>query len=138
MKTCTSCGISQPESKFKSRAGRQAGQRFSMCNRCLYVRYTRPGAEKKTEIVQAIKVERGCADCGYREHPAALEFDHRPGEEKSFNIGEKMGCYSLTRIMEEIAKCEVVCANCHAIRTVERRTRVGLAEVVPDGSPTAG
>lgn len=137
MKTCTSCGVSQDETKFKSRAGRQAGQRFSMCNRCLYVLYTRPNAEKKLAEVQRIKLQRGCADCGYNKHPAALEFDHRPGEVKSFNIGEKVGTYSMARIMEEIAKCDVVCANCHAIRTAERRSRVGLADALSDGSPAA-
>lgn len=95
-----------------------------MCNRCLYVKYTRPHAEKKLDEIRSYKLARGCADCGYADHPAALEFDHLPGMVKSFNIGEKVGTYSLSRIMEELEKCEVVCANCHAIRTEARRIRV--------------
>lgn len=58
-------------------------------------------------------------DCGYRGHPAALEFDHRDGRE-SKTIGSM--CYSSRNlILMEIDKCDVVCANCHAIRTYVRR-----------------
>lgn len=128
-KTCVSCGVEKDESAFKKRGGRQAHTRFSMCNRCLYVKYTRPNTERKTKLVHDYKMAAGCADCGFKQHPAALEFDHLPGTQKSFNIGEKIGCSSMERIWAEIAKCEVVCANCHAIRTAERRliTRVELA-----------
>ena len=65
-------------------------------------------------------------DCGYNRHPEALDFDHRPGVNKLFNIGEKVGSYSLDKIWAEIAKCDVVCRNCHAVRTAERRQRVGI------------
>lgn len=99
-----------------------------MCNRCLYIKYTRPDVERKTAEIQAFKMESGCADCGYNLHPAALEFDHRPGTIKLFNVGEKMGVYSRKKLWEEIEKCDVVCANCHAIRTTERRVRVELVD----------
>jgi hypothetical protein len=69
--------------------------------------------------LNAIKLDRGCIDCGYRRHPAALEFDHLPGFEKSFTIGNIRAAWE--RVEAEIAKCEVVCANCHAIRTEERK-----------------
>ena len=128
MKTCKSCFISLPEAKFKFRAttGRQSGQRHSMCNRCLYVKYTRPEAERKVKEVHEYQMEKGCVNCGYKEHPSALEFDHLPGTEKLFNIGEKMGSYSRTILWEEIAKCDVVCANCHAVRTFNRRKKVEI------------
>lgn len=120
-RTCTSCGRVQPEEKFKARTN---GARQAQCNRCLYVKYTRPQADQKTQAVADYKVAQGCTDCGYREHPAALEFDHLPGTNKLFNVMEKVGSYSLDKIWAEIAKCEVVCANCHAIRTATRRVRV--------------
>lgn len=128
MKTCVSCGQSLPETSFKLRAstGRQSGTRQAQCNRCLYVKYTRPNAEKKYQQVAAYKVRQGCMDCGFNAHPIALEFDHRSGEQKLFNIGEKVGCYPMNRIWAEIAKCDVVCANCHAIRTFTRRGRVDI------------
>ena len=65
----------------------------------------------------------GCVDCGYNEHPAALDFDHLPDTNKVRDIksGQQLGWAAL---QEEIAKCEVVCANCHRIRTSERRKEV--------------
>ena len=69
--------------------------------------------------VNAFKLERGCADCGYRGHPAALQFDHLPGTHKLYKVTDLvMG--NRKKLDAEIAKCEVVCANCHAIRTVTR------------------
>ncbi len=70
----------------------------------------------------ALKVERGCADCGYNAHPAALDFDHLPGAEKVAGLSTLANA-AWARVLEEIAKCEVVCANCHRIRTANRRVR---------------
>lgn len=127
---CTSCGVPHPAEKYKlkSRPNRQGKTpRHTQCNRCLYTLYTQPSAAKKTAEVHAYKLEHGCADCGYSVHPAALEFDHRPGEDKLFNIGEKIGIYKRETLWAEIAKCDVVCANCHAVRTAERRLGVCLS-----------
>jgi len=67
-----------------------------------------------------LKLEAGCADCGYNKHPEALDFDHVRGE-KSFAIATGRN-YSLSRLLDEIDKCDVVCANCHRVRTADRRT----------------
>jgi hypothetical protein len=77
----------------------------------------------KQEWVDRYKLEKGCADCGYNDHPAALDFDHRPGTTKVRDIkhGNTLGWQAL---MDEVAKCDVVCANCHRIRTFNRRREV--------------
>jgi hypothetical protein len=72
------------------------------------------------------KLAHGCADCGYREHPVALEFDHLPGSQKLGGLSRMIGC-SEARLLAEIAKCEVVCANCHAIRTYNRNQAKRIA-----------
>ncbi len=78
--------------------------------------------KQNREAVNAIKVASGCADCGFDAHPAALEFDHMPGCEKHRDVGRMVSIGAgMNSILVEIAKCEVVCANCHAIRTAERR-----------------
>lgn len=79
--------------------------------------------DKKRAYVDAIKLVHGCVDCGYRAHPAALHFDHLPGFEKSGNIAKMCDGTTMAKLDEEIAKCEIVCANCHAIRTAERRKK---------------
>ena len=50
-----------------------------------------------------------------------MHFDHRPGEIKEFEIGFAVRGYSRRRILAEIAKCDLVCANCHAVRIYRRR-----------------
>jgi hypothetical protein len=75
-----------------------------------------------------LKVERGCIDCGYRAHPGALDWDHNPGRgPKLFNIAANVTT-SMARLLAELAKCDVRCANCHRIKTAERGTnRQGTA-----------
>lgn len=78
----------------------------------------------RQSAVAMLKLEAGCADCSYNKDPVALDFDHVRGE-KVANIRKLTQSASMERILEEIEKCEVVCSNCHRIRTVERsRLRV--------------
>lgn len=58
-------------------------------------------------------------DCGFRTHPAALEFDHVRGI-KSVNLSAVSERH-WSVVAYEVAKCDVVCANCHRIRHATRR-----------------
>lgn len=74
----------------------------------------------KWRLTQIIKVSRGCHDCGYNAHGVALQFDHL--RDKKANVSNMIRSdYSWETIKEEILKCEVVCANCHALRTKTRK-----------------
>lgn len=54
-----------------------------------------------------------CLRCG-ENHPACLDFHHKNGEDKIFTIASVCNKhYSIERLLKEIAKCEVLCANCH-------------------------
>ena len=60
------------------------------------------------------KKQLSCARC-FESHPATLQFHHRDPKEKDFSISlYRMGKWSRERILKEVAKCEVICANCHA------------------------
>lgn len=72
----------------------------------------------RREMVDDIKLSRGCIDCGYNKRACALQFDHVAG--KTFQISSQLTC-NLDRLLAEIAKCDVVCACCHAVRTQDRR-----------------
>jgi hypothetical protein len=63
----------------------------------------------------------GCTDCGYNAHPAALQLDHEG--KKSIEIADARS--SIHRLLEEIEKgdCSVRCANCHSIKTWERKQK---------------
>jgi uncharacterized protein YktB (UPF0637 family) len=67
-----------------------------------------------------IKEKSGCVDCGINNH-IILDFDHL--KDKKYNISRMIhDGFSWAAIKKEIAKCEVVCANCHRIRTYLRLT----------------
>jgi hypothetical protein len=66
--------------------------------------------------IDEIKLARGCLDCGYDKDPRALDFDHLGTEPKIAGISE-MITYKWDRILTEIDKCCVRCANCHRIKT---------------------
>lgn len=82
-------------------------------------KYERNRTRPNREYIIKYKLEKGCMDCGYNAHSDALDFDHLG--DKKFNIGEGAYSKSLDAIKEEIEKCDVVCANCHRVRTANRR-----------------
>jgi len=63
------------------------------------------------------KVLKGCTECGYNDHPYALEFDHIDPLQKHMAISD-MYCYSWPRVKAELAKCQLLCGNCHNIKTI--------------------
>lgn len=83
---------------------------------------------KNIEYVKDLKLEYGCKDCGYKEHFTALEFDHIMPRLRG-TVASQMG-KSLKMILEEIERCEIVCANCHTIREYNRRENKKLASIV--------
>lgn len=61
-----------------------------------------------------------CEDCGKRFPSCAMHFDHLDGNTKSFCLSQKLQS-SVETLVAETKKCEVVCANCHAVRTQLRK-----------------
>jgi hypothetical protein len=51
-----------------------------------------------------------------------MQWDHLPGYEKVGDLGRLQARHSKAAVLAEIAKCELVCANCHAVRTFRRRS----------------
>ena len=90
--------------------------------------YNRNQRKWGREFVKRVKAMRGCFDCG-ESNPIILEFDHVRGE-KVMNIADMVNnSYSLSTIKDEIRKCEVRCANCHRVKTHERRNKKNVSKV---------
>jgi transposase len=83
---------------------------------------------KITTYIREEKVGKVCMDCREDYPHWILEFDHRPGEEKKFTIGTHniTRDKSLDEVKAEIAKCDIVCANCHKNRTYWRKLKNGV------------
>lgn len=64
-----------------------------------------------------------CLDCEIKYPYYVMDIDHRPDEEKTGVINQ-LRTWSLDRIKEEIAKCDLVCSNCHRIRTHARKAQL--------------
>jgi len=76
---------------------------------------------KHRDLLDKIKLEQGCAHCGFDTHPAALQF-HHPSDDKAFTVSSSLQ-RSTHLLLAEVAKCIVLCANCHAIEHDRHRTQ---------------
>ena len=100
-------------------------------SRDLWATRQRPGtsarlAERKRawRVQAAILLELRsvpCTDCGRTYPPVAMDFDHREGQSKKSGVMNLVSRAGLSEILAEVAKCDVVCANCHRMRTYRRR-----------------
>lgn len=72
-------------------------------------------AEKLTAIRSA-----PCMDCKKTYHPFCMDFDHRVGTSKVASISYLVKHDSWETIKQELAKCDLVCSNCHRLRTWKR------------------
>lgn len=73
------------------------------------------------QMVYDIKASTPCADCGETYPHYVMDFDHLDAETKVDNVTSLIRLGGKKRVLDEIAKCEVVCSNCHRERTFKRR-----------------
>jgi hypothetical protein len=128
---CLHCG--RVDVDFKPRPGRST----RVCRDCVRSRWrawyhrniVRARAEaiarscqrscKIRAFVRNLKAGRPCKDCENIYPYFVMDFDHREG--KLFSVSQMVARkLSLKRILEEIAKCDLVCANCHRLRSFSR------------------
>jgi len=78
---------------------------------------------RKRKYIWDYKEARGCAECGYNEHPVALQLDHiDPALGKHRRLRSSgWDDLSWSDLEEELTKCQVLCANCHAIKTYRNK-----------------
>lgn len=95
------------EYKLKNRA-RTAAWKLANPERYIQLRkQAKIAYRKRFEALKSV-----CSRCP-ETHPACLDFHHRDPATKSFNIGEHYGKHRWKRILEEVAKCDILCSNCH-------------------------
>jgi transposase len=103
--------------------------------RCLKCRSERV-AERRRKLKAVLVAEAGgaCVLCGYDRFVGALQFHHRDRATKSFGIAGQGATRSLAALREEAAKCDLLCANCHAEVEAGVRTLDPAADKVQAGT----
>lgn len=76
---------------------------------------------QRTKATLVAEAGGKCVDCGYEGPPFMYDFDHRDPKEKSFGVATGGVTRALDKLREEIKKCDLVCANCHRMRTHKQR-----------------
>jgi hypothetical protein len=74
------------------------------------------------KYIRELKEKSPCGDCGKFYPYYVMDFDHVRGQ-KQKNVMELIPTLSKKKIDEEIAKCEIVCSNCHRVRTHLRKLK---------------
>ena len=90
-----------------------------------YKRSVKDTYNKNIKFIHKEKLKRGCACCGYKLSAYALDFDHIDPSTKVYDIA-KMATRRLDKIQEEIKKCQVLCANCHRVKTNDPSAFISL------------
>lgn len=80
----------------------------------------RKASATRRALVYAMKAGP-CHDCERRYPHYVMDFDHPPGALKTIAISALMTRASLQKVREEVARCDLVCSNCHRLRTSKRQ-----------------
>ena len=104
---------------LKDPRNRAAKRRHYYKNKDQYARRSIAWKASFRRFLNAIK-SYPCTDCGKSYPPWVMDLDHRPGEDKLYEIARLITLGSLRKAITEIMKCDLVCSNCHRERTHQR------------------
>lgn len=159
IRICSGCDRALPIDEFGIK-DRATGLRRTRCRDCVrtysqahyqehresYIRRAKASnhlvIEAKRAIVARMRCQP-CHDCRGTFPPYCMEFDHRSGRDATGRnspeaiANAKNSNHSVSRLEAELARCDVVCANCHAIRTHQRKQAEQVGVVGVGVEPTA-
>jgi hypothetical protein len=84
--------------------------------------YNVDNKRKKRIMIKAFK-NVPCQDCGKTYPYYVMDFDHKDPLQKKFTIATAADRRGLEDLLDEIQKCDVVCANCHRERTHKQQSQ---------------
>lgn len=109
MKECPRCKKKKSLSEFHFKKTEKRPN--SWCKKCVYSSQALRWKDRKRKATKLLGGK--CCKCGYEKNLAALHFHHVNPKEKEFNWN-KLRLKSWDKIIKELKKCILVCANCHA------------------------
>ena len=122
MRKCRLCNIEKHEDDFRLRGGDRSGLQAD-CTECTN-RRAREYRQQTRDRVGLYKLGKGCECCGFQPvHSCQLDLDHLDPKTKTY--AGKHSAYdagwSWERVELELSRCQVLCKNCHALRTHEEQ-----------------
>ena len=133
--TCTKCKLEQPLEAFSFKS-KKTGERSGQCKICMAIliknhyernkqKYLESNSRRRemvTNEVIHLKESKPCMDCQRKYPYYVMDFDHRDPSTKIDGIARLIRSDGLKAVMREIAKCDLVCSNCHRVRTYTRQS----------------
>jgi hypothetical protein len=138
-KRCSRCKKTKATTSFSKKKGGRGGlaAHCKACQKQYWVAYYENAKNRSKHIRRAVSHNQArreriraavqtlkqvpCADCETTYPYYVMQFDHQPTEKKLATISRLMQAGAAEeKLMSEIRKCHVVCANCHAERTYQR------------------
>ena len=95
-------------------------------NKAKHISYVRAREKKVRDWLREYKSSIKCEKCD-EGHPACLEFHHINPGEKKFSLGRAKNFLTIKTLQNEIAKCRLLCANCHRKEHWDEKERSAIA-----------
>lgn len=118
MKTCNHCNETLDDSLFNYKSGQP--KKSGLQNRCkpCVLKLLKVHRQKMRNLVNRWKCMKGCSECGFKGHHFQLDLDHvDPSSKYAQNHRAYEPNWKKERIKKELAKCVILCANCHRLKT---------------------
>ncbi len=140
--TCSICHKDKQETEFNFR-NLKSQTRYKHCKECqknsrktsyqqnrqYFLDYQKENYKtwrtNQRNFIRSFKEGKPCTDCGKTYPHYVMDFDHLPQFEKSFAIASEGFYRSEEVLLQEFAKCDLVCSNCHRSRTWNRKLNGG-------------
>lgn len=132
---CSQCKKEKPLSKEFFNTRDKLGKKFRTdCKECQNLKQSEAYQNKREHYKNATKKHRqklrvinqrllwdflkknGCVRCG-ETNPVVLELDHL--SDKKYNISDIIYCHTWDSVLTELAKCQILCSNCHRKKTAK-------------------
>ena len=116
---CNKCGVNEKHGRSgmcKSCKNEYNRQHYAD-NKRYYIDKAMEREQARKQRLRDLKEKTPCMDCGVNYPSYVMDFDHRENKEFDISLSHRV---SEARLEAEIAKCDIVCSNCHRIRTHDR------------------
>lgn len=139
IKNCGKCQIEKSTDQFHKKIERNGKQTYqSYCKKCCAIRHKEYYHKNKEYYFKKAKKHdlsvkmfinslknKPCVDCAKSYPPYVMDFDHRDPTQKEIGIAiARNRGWGKNRLLKEVAKCDLVCSNCHRERTFGNKNMV--------------